>query len=165
MSLLKIIQKRRSVRKFKKYIPALKEIRNILEAGRWAPSGLNNQPWRFMIIKEKNKKNGLASFTHYDDIIKESPILIAVFLNVKESYNRDKDIMAIGACIQNMLLYIHSIGLGACWLGEILNKKEKVCRYLGLKKSLELMAVISLGYPAEKNVKSSRKSLKSLLIK
>ncbi len=56
MSVLKLIKTRRSVRKFQKEIVSKGMILKILEAGRWAPSGLNNQPWRFMVLA-KNKKD------------------------------------------------------------------------------------------------------------
>ncbi|MFH1655992.1 MAG: nitroreductase family protein, partial [Candidatus Omnitrophota bacterium] len=90
---------------------------------------------------------------------------ICVFLDIGESYNRDKDILAIGACIQNMLLAAHAQGLATCWLGEILNQKEDVRKLLKLDLDLELMAVISLGLSDEQVTRSCRKSLKSLIIK
>lgn len=149
MEIIDIIRQRRSIRKFKTKIPKDSDIEKILEAARWAPSGLNNQPWRFLLIKEKVKKDGLGQFTKYNRIIEKAPLAIAVCLYIKDSYNRDKDLMAIGACIQNMLLQAESLGLGACWLGEILNKKDGVSKYLNLKEDLELMAVVALGYSDE----------------
>lgn len=82
-----------------------------------------------------------------------------------EAGNRDKDLMAIGACIQNMCLEAHSLGIGTCWLGEILNKKDEVLNYLGLGKDLELSAVITLGYPdRKKELKSKRRELEKTVI-
>ena len=86
-------------------------------------------------------------------------------MDAGSSYNRDKDLMAIGASIQNMLLEAHSLGLGGCWLGEILNKKEEVEKFLGLDEDLEIVAVITLGYSNEKSPKGTRKKLENLLIK
>jgi nitroreductase len=85
-------------------------------------------------------------------------MLIAVFLDNSLSYDRTKDCQAIGACIQNMLLAVHSMGLGAVWLGEILKSKDKVLELIGGPSELELMAVLAIGYPAEKGGKGSRKS-------
>ena len=161
MSILEVIKARRSVRKFKQKAVPLKVIEGILEAGRWAPSGLNNQPWRFMVLG-KEKKDSLAQFTLYGRIVKGADKVILVFLDKKASYNYEKDLMAIGACIQNMLLYIHSIKLGACWLGEILNQREKVQGFLKISKILELEAVIALGYPAAGIKKGRRKQPKDL---
>lgn len=160
-----LIRNRRSIRQYGEKKPTDSQIEQILESGRWAPSGLNNQPWRFLVVKEKPRKDGLARFTKYGDIVRDAPVLILVFMDIADSYNRDKDLMAIGACIQNMLLVIESMGLAACWLGEILNQKEQVAKFLITDSDLELMAVISLGYSDEDLTQTSRKSLKSLKVK
>jgi len=164
MDILDIIRKRRSIREYKQESLKDSDIEKVLEAARWAPSGLNNQPWRFLVIKNKPKKDGLASFTKYGQIIKDAPALLAVCMDTSDSYNREKDLMAMGACIQNMLLEAHSLGLGTCWLGEILNKKREVAKYLNLDNDLELMAVITLGKPQEGLTESCRKTLKNLMI-
>lgn len=164
MDILDIIRQRRSIREYKKELPSDTDIEKVLEAARWAPSGLNNQPWRFLVIKDKSKRDGLAGFSKYGDVIKDAAVVIIVCMDIADSYNREKDLMAIGACIQNMCLEAYSIGLGTCWLGEILNRKQEVCRYLNLDEELELMAVVVLGYPDEDITKGCRKPLKKLKI-
>jgi nitroreductase len=164
MDILNVIAGRRSIRKYTREIPREAEIDRILDAGRWAPSGLNNQPWRFQVIKDKVKKEGLSQCTEYAEAVKNAPVLILIWLKQDESYNRDKDLMAVGACVQNMLLEIHSLDLGGCWLGEILNKKQEVKEFLNLGQDLELMAVLTLGYPDEKIKNKARKPLKELKI-
>lgn len=159
MDTFKLIKTRRSIRKFSDEPVSDKVIDTILEAGTWAPSGLNNQPWRFSVIRNKALKDKISELTHYSKIVQRANVLIAVFLDNAASYDRTKDVQAIGACIQNMLLFIHSIGLGAVWLGQILKNKDKVLEILGGSKDLELMAVIALGHPAEKGGKPSRKGL------
>jgi len=165
MDIIDVIKQRRSIREYKNKAPDDSDIEKILEAGRWAPSGLNNQPWKFLIIKENNLKNVIAKFTKYGHIIKSAPVIICVFLDKSSTYNRDKDLMAIGACIQNMSLAAYGLGLGTCWLGEILNQKEKVHQYLNTDNDLELAAVLSLGYPAGDIAEGCRKGLKNFLIK
>lgn len=165
MDLLKIIQKRRSIRKYQQKPVTNALLTRILEAGRWAPSGLNNQPWRFMVLTNSDLKSQLAQFTKYGHIIKKSSAVILVFIDQRVIYNRDKDLMSIGACIQNMLLTAHSLGIGTCWLGEILNRKKEINKYLHLPAQLELMAAISLGYSAEKARQGKRKPLKSIVLK
>lgn len=161
--MLEAIRKRRSVRRFKKKSVSKALINTILEAARWAPSGLNNQPWRFMVLRGENKDT-MSQFTHYGHIIKNADILILVFLDKQASYNDEKDLMAIGAAIENMLLYIHSQNLGAVWLGEILNQRKKINAFLKLKPDLRLEAVIALGYPAGMLKAGRRKPLKKLLV-
>ncbi|WP_461833782.1 nitroreductase family protein [Desulfothermus sp.] len=163
--IMKVIRERRSIRKFEEKDIPLDNIKTILEAGRWAPSGMNNQPWRFLVIsKDDVRKESLATCTKYGKIILRANKLVVVLIDKQVMYNETKDHQAIGACIQNMLLAAHAMGLGAVWLGEILNNEEKVLEILKLdKQKYGLMAVIALGYPAQEG-KSSRKPLKELLL-
>ena len=135
-----------------------------MEAGRWAPSGLNNQPWRFVIIKNKIVKDKISHFTEYSYIIKRANCLILVFLDRKNSYNLIKDAQAIGACIENMLLCALDFGISSCWMGEILNQKAKVNKSLNIKSRYDLMAAVALGY-SKRISKSKRISLNRLILK
>lgn len=164
MEMLSIVKNRRSVRSFSSKIPGAGQIGILIEAAQWAPSGLNNQPWKFMVLNKREEKNGLTQFTKYHDIIEKAPVVIVVCLDHRDSYHRDKDIMAIGAAIQNMLLCAHEMGMGTCWLGEIINRKEEVGRYLGIDPVLEVMAVIAVGYPKGKTGKGQRKEIEEILI-
>ena len=159
------IKNRRSIRKFTEKEITGNEIKQILDAGRWAPSGKNNQPWRFLVLtKNDSQNNKIAECTKYDRIVQQAPLLIIVLLDKQNMYNEKRDYQAAGACIQNMLLMVHALGLGGVWLGEILNKEEKVIQILNLDKSKYLlMAVLAIGRPAEKKVKD-RKNLQELLL-
>lgn len=156
---------RRSVRVFKDEDISDEDIEGILEAGRWAPSGLNNQPWRLVIIKDGKKAGEISNYTRYKSIVENAPLLIAVFLDAEASYDRDKDIMSVGAFIQNILLATHARGLGAVWLGEILKQKERVREALQLPEAYELMAVIAVGRPGEEPGEKSRMPLNDLILR
>ncbi|MDD5643882.1 MAG: nitroreductase [bacterium] len=162
-----LIKTRRSVRRFKKRPAPRKILLEVIEAGIRAPSGLNNQPWKFQIATEPGLKNLISGFTldKYSKIIREAPALIMVYLDKQKIYDRDKDIMSAGACIENMLLFIHSKKLGAVWLGEILNRKKQLQNKMRNRKNLELAAVIALGYPDEKPKNPGRRKLSSFLLK
>jgi len=164
MDTFELITTRRSIRKFTEQPVVDEVIDTIIQAGIWAPSGKNNQPWKFAVIKDSELKTQISALTHYSRIILNANALVAVFLDHSESYDRTKDAQAIGACIQNMLLYIHSIGLGAVWLGEILKNKDKVLELIGNAENLELMAVIALGHPAAKGGKVTRKGVEHTVI-
>ncbi len=155
-SVLAAIKNRRSVRHFSNQSVSEDLLNQILESGRWAPSGKNNQPWKFAVLKDEFIRKSLATLTHYGHVVRNAPVCIAVFLDHTHVYDRTKDVQAIGACIQNMLLTIHALGLGGVWLGEILKNRERVEELLEAQKEWELMAVIALGYPA-KDQKASGK--------
>ncbi len=155
-----IIKSRASIRKFTKQPVPREILEDILECGRWAPSGLNNQPWFFISVSNPDTLQKLAQCTSSGEIIGQSGLCIAVFFDLPKGYHRTKDVQTMGACIENMLLAAHVHGLGACWLGEILNKKEKVNEILNAPVDrFELMAVIAMGYPGEQVKKRKRAPL------
>ncbi len=161
---LDTIYSRRSVRDFKDRPVERKKILEVIRAGIWAPSGLNNQPWRFAVVTDPVLKGRFEGLTHYGEVISKSRVLIPVFIDKKAMYNQVKDHQAIGACIQNMLLAAHSMGLGAVWLGEILKSADEVRELLCLSSDLELMAVVAMGYPAHKKQASTRKPLEQVMV-
>ncbi len=156
------IRSRRSVREFEDRDIPDELIEELLTAGTWAPSGLNNQPWRFVVVKNANTREALSKLTTYSRIILNAPVCIAVFMDANASYDRTKDAMAIGACNQNILLAAHSLGLGGVWLGEILKSKDAVRELLKAPDSCELMTVLAVGYPIQKERSSKRKSIKEV---
>ena len=162
--IMKAIHERRSVRHFTDAPVSRDLIMTAIEAASWAPSGLNNQPWRFAIIRDKPMKEALAALTKYSNILKSASVLIAVFLDKEASYDYTKDCQAIGACLQNLLLSLHSMDLGAVWIGEILKNKERVIEILDLPERLELMAVVAVGHPASRNQKSNRRPIEELIL-
>lgn len=157
------IVERRSVREFTDEDVDKNRLYSVLEAGRWAPSGLNNQPWHFILIDDQSQIKRLASLTKYRETMEMSQALIAVLLDQEDSYDRTKDIQAAGASCQNMLLACHSLGLGAVWNGEILNRREEAEKVLDTPENLELMAVLCIGHPKEKERKSERKPLTEIV--
>ena len=164
MEVFEAIRTRRSIRKFKSQDVPDEVIGRILTAGIWAPSGMDNQPWRFAVIRDTELKEKISPLTRYGRIILSANVLIAVFLDAASIYNRTKDVQAIGACIENMLLALHSLGLGGVWLGEILKSAKELKELLVAPEAYELMAVIALGYPAGPHPEpTGRKQLDELI--
>ncbi len=162
----KAIEERRSIRRFQEKTPDRELIYKILQAGIWAPSGHNNQPWRFVIIWSQEVKDKLAKLTIYSQLVKRAPVLIGVFLEKKAMYHQIKDHQSAGACIQNILLSAYAHGLGTCWLGEILKNEEKVKEVLGLQsEDYELAAFIAVGYPDDKSKKAGRSPFATFILK
>lgn len=165
MEVLEAIYTRRSIRRYTDEPVTREDVLEIIRAGSWAPSGLNNQPWRFAIVRDGEKRKSLAGLTKYRHIVEGAPVSIAVFCDRAAMYNDTKDHQSVGACLQNMLLAAHALGLGAVWLGEILKSAEQVRELLDLPEGLELMAVVALGRPAEGPRPGDRKDLGELILK
>jgi nitroreductase len=159
---LAAIQGRRTIRNYTSEEVGKGLLLSVLEAGRWAPSGKNGQPWRFIVIGDPKVKEALSQYTRYGSIVAQASVVVGVFLDSQSSYDRTKDLQAIGACMQNMLLAAHSLGLGASWQGEILNRRAEVESLLGAPSDYELMAVLTLGFPSRSDQSSSRKALEEI---
>jgi len=144
--LIKLIKSRRSIRKFVYKKIDNNIIREILDCGRWAPSGQNRQPWKVCIVAHPTVKRMIAEQSKYGGIIESAYLNFVIFLDLEKGYDRVKDILAMGAFIQNILLAVHAKGLGAVWIGEILKNKEQINEIFKFPiEKYELMGVITVG--------------------
>ena len=102
----------------------------------------------------------------HSKFMRNADCLICVFLDKDSGYDYVKDCQSIGACIENMLLAASSLGIGSCWIGEILERQTEVKELLQIDKDrYDLMAIISLGYPLrESNARTPRKPLSECVI-
>ena len=147
MEFYNCIMSRKSIRK---YIPN-KDIKNtvisqILQTANYTPSYKNLQPWKIHVVKNKEKINEICKNSIYYEWMKNASVLLVIFLDGNKSFDRLKDLQSIGALIQNILLTSNNLGLGSCWIGEILNKKDNIKKLLCVEKQYELMAIITIGY-------------------
>ncbi|MHA1196960.1 MAG: nitroreductase family protein [Promethearchaeota archaeon] len=141
-----VIKSRKSIRNFEYKKLKDEVIIELLECGRWAPSGNNNQPWFVCVVTHPTVKRLLAEQTKYSQPIIEASVVFVVFLDKERCYDRTKDLQSIGAFAENILLGAHSMGLGGVWIGEILNNKEKINEIFKLSvEKYELMYVLAIG--------------------
>ena len=161
--LLDFIKARRSTRRYSAEPVSDEMLNAILEAGRWAPSGNNNQPWRFCVVRDPEMRPSWPP-SPASRGAKERPRAYLHLHSPPFMYNDTKDHQAVGACLQNMLLMAHGQGLGAVWLGEILKSAKEVRETLGLPEELELMAVVALGHPDGGTSKPERMGMDELVV-
>ncbi len=159
-TLLNEIRKRRTVRAFRSEPVEEDKIEAVLEAGRWAPSGKNTQPWRFVVVRSEEKRKQLGELVPQRDMIATAPVTIVVLKHIPSGYDELKDAQGIGSCVQNMLLAVHAQGLGACWIGRA--RDPEVEAVVGAGEDEELMLVLPVGYPAEEPGEGKRKPLEEL---
>ena len=146
-AVLKAIQERRSIRRFTPEPLTREQIETILEAGRRAPSGKNSQPWRFIVVETLKKREEMAKLAPQGGMVATAPVTLAVLLDRNAGYDALKDAQGIGAAIENMLLAVHALGLGACWMGK--TRDATIEALVEAKEHEELMALIPIGHPAE----------------
>ncbi len=158
---LRAIRARRSIRRFSPAGVSEPELTAILEAGRWAPSGKNTQPWRFVVVQSMEKRAALAMLAPQDRMIETAPVTIAVLYNRSAGYDILKDVQSIGAAIENILLAVHSLGLATCWMGKV--RVPEIEDLLGVTPDEELAALIPIGHPGEQPAPPHRRGLSELV--
>ena len=166
MEINRVIISRRSVRDFNDKAINNEIITKLLSSAIMAPSGKNGQPWKFYVINKNSEliKN-IAELSIHKKWLSKATCFIILFLDKNISYHYIKDIQAIGASIHNILLAAYELGIGSCWIGEILKDEAKVKELIGINnESLELMAIVALGYTNELNKNYHRKDLNEVLI-
>jgi nitroreductase len=148
---LKTIKKRRTIRKFKPNPIDAEMLQMILEAGRWAPSFSNLQPWKFIVVQDQGLKNALDKAARESVLhlgINEAPVVILVC--VDRRIDPLHAIEAGAAATQNMTLAASSLGLGAGWIGIWGTEAETaIQKLLGLPKTVRAVSLIPLGIPDE----------------
>jgi len=156
MSLVDIILKRRSIRNYRNESIPEKVLRNILEAGRMAPSANNSQPWHFVVITESKLKEKLAT-GRWNRFIKDSAITIVGC--------RDRDnewsIVDVTIALENMVIAAEAQGVGSCWIGDFIENELK--ELLAIPQNLEVVALLTFGYPAEKPTSPKKKKLEEIV--
>jgi nitroreductase len=205
MELFDAIKGRKSIRRFKQTPIPDEDVARILDAGRWAPSANNTQPWSFLVIKDKtvlkqmaeavrgtidrmipyaeNEKQAqrLAAYkSNYYTFFEHAPVVIAVFM---ECYDAGTDkllarmgypaedikrlrplpgLQSVAAAIQNMLLAIHALGYGSCWMTGPLVAQETFEKLLGFGKEKSIAGLLPVGVPDEDPPPRNRKSIEEI---
>ena len=175
MEALEALVTRRSTRNYKPDPVEREKIDKILEAGRQAPSGGNNQTSHFFVIRNREVLNKLiemtekafaamevtentyASMKHSISASKKggyvfcynAPLLIVV-ANRKDYGNNIAD---CACAIENMMVAANALDLGSCWINQLkwLNEEPEIVEYLrsfGMKEDERVYGAVSIGYPA-----------------
>ena len=159
MDIIEVIRTRRSIRQYTRDPISEEDINKILEAGRWAPSASNTQPWKFIVLRSQEARKKLADTLTWGRFLSQAALGIAVIINPTASSHPVED---GAAATQNILLEAHSLGLGACWIGTYGSAYEpNAKKVLNIPQDERLLSVIVIGHPAEAPQKT-RKELSEL---
>ena len=146
---------RSSVRNFTSEPVPEEVLQDMLEAARCAPSAQNNQPWRFIVlrnnekIKELSVNCGLIGLANW--FVRSAPCLVIACADTRSNLrinSQDYYLVDTAIAFQQMILMAWSHGIGSCWLAAFSEKKLK--QYLDLPKTWRIVALSPFGYPAEK---------------
>lgn len=158
MDALEAILSRRSIRKYTDEPVAPAMIETLLRAAMAAPSAGNQEPWRFIVLTEREQLDAAATTTPYGAFLKDAPLAIVVCAdlgNLKHDAMWQQD---CGAAVENTLVAVNALGLGGVWLG-FWPKMERVTplkEALDMPEGIEPFAVLAIGHPAETKPPSER---------
>ena len=151
------IFKRTSIREWTDEPVTRDQIIQILSAGMQAPSAVNSQPWQFVVVTDPETKTRLAQISPYSHFADKAPVMLALTCRKENScppYNE----IDLGICIENILLEVTELGLGAVCLGvaPLQDRMDAMADILGLDDSLDAFALIPVGYPAKERAQADR---------
>lgn len=173
--MIKEIEERRSIRKYKNRQVEEEKIREILESGRIAPSGSNTQPWHFIVIKSEEMRKKVSYVCHDQKWMLQAPVFIAcvadircrikegdISINEKSSENEVKLIIRdTSLAIENMMLQASEAGLGTCCVAWFTEKEIRPV--LNIPDDKYVVAVITVGYADEQPKMRPRKLLEEIV--
>jgi nitroreductase len=173
MDVFEAIRIRRAVRLYRPDPVSREQVQAVLDAANQAPSGVNRQPWEFIVVtREKIREMGksyhstlteylknweispMRDFISRDDFIRfaetygGAPVVIVALVKADPLPNfRKADLESASAAMENLLLAATALGLGTCWMTGPLRDEENLRRILAIPADREIVAITPLGYP------------------
>ena len=159
MELKDAIMKRRSVRKFTDYRVTDDEVRELLDAARWAPSWANTQAWEFVVVRDPDLIRGIAgTYTENNPATKctlaSSVVIVACartgvsgsLKGATETAFTEWFMFDLGLAVQNLCLRAHDLGLGTVIVGSL--DHDSCGKLLSVPEGVKAVAAIPVGKPA-----------------
>jgi nitroreductase len=149
---LNTIFSRKSVRHFTDEDVSKEQLELIVKAGMAAPTAVNMQPWSFVIVKDRETLDKLASELPYAKMLYQAPAAIVVCAipewSIKE-HPEKYSVIDCSAATQNILLAVESIGLGAVWTAAYPREERMISvrNILNIPESIIPLNVIPVGHP------------------
>ncbi len=150
MDALEAIRKRRSIRQYTGAPIPRADLEKIVDAGRLAASGHNQQPWDFVVVTHRDMIERLKVAAEW---MGKAAAIIAVVMDPSSTFWLEDG----AAAVENMLIACTALGYGACWIGgDTMAREEEFKTLLGVPKERRLITLIPVGVPAESPTKDKR---------
>ncbi len=160
MEVVEAIEGRASIRTFKPDSVGDEIVEEAIRLANLAPSAGNLQARDFVVVRSQSTKKALADAALGQDFVRSAPVVVVCCANlerIKHYGERGRTLYClqdVAASIENMMLYIHSKGLGSVWVGAF--DEERASIALNLPNHARPVAIIAIGHPAEKGTRTRR---------
>ena len=151
------IYHRISVRKYQNKPVEKAKIEAVLRAAMQAPSAVNQQPWEFYVVTNREKLESLSHVHRFAKMTKDAPVCIVAAYR-KECVLPDFAQIDMAIAMENLWLETDAQGLGGVWLGiaPIENRMKMVEEIIGIPDTLRAFGLFPMGYPAEERPQQDR---------
>jgi Nitroreductase len=142
---IEVLKSRRSIRTYTEETVPTNVIEEIVDCGRLAPTAMNDQPWDFVAVTNREALESIPPMLGHAEFIAKAAFAILVFA-------RDTNYAIEDCCAatENLLIASATHGLGACWVaGTKLDYGPVVAKAFGVPEDRQLIAIVSCGHPAE----------------
>jgi len=175
MDVLDAIFNRRSVRSYKSDPIPEDVMQKLLEVLRAAPSAANKQPWKFIVVTNKDLRNKLVTDCRGQKFLAQAPVVIVgcgipgiAWKGMGGDSGRDAIDVDLAIAIDHLTLAAVSFGLGTCWIGAF--QEDLVKKTLNIPHKYRVVALTPLGYPESPDMnhpldESKRKPLNEIIVK
>ncbi|MBD3393246.1 MAG: nitroreductase family protein [Chitinivibrionales bacterium] len=157
---IELILGRRSIRRYKKEKVAGRDVQALLESAMAAPSARQKDPWRFVVVGQADVLNTIAEGLPNGKMLAEAPLGLVVCGDLAAANSGVLSYMLqdCTAAIENILIAVHALGLGACWLGvhPREDRMAHLTKVLGLPEGVIPVCVIAVGHPDEEKEPRTR---------
>jgi nitroreductase len=164
MDFLELVKSRYSVRAYQPRPVDQDTLDRILEAVRLAPSGSNRQPWKFVVVRDGEVRRRLVAACANQQFLAEAPVVVAGVGLMPDRVMRcdiPGDPVDVTIAMEHLALAATAEGLGTCWIGAF--DQDQVREVLGIPESVKVVAVMTLGYPADSPRPKSRKPVAEIV--
>jgi len=149
MEFMDVVEQRYSVRQYQDRPVEEGKLLRILEAARLAPSASNGQEWRFIIVRDSERRRALVPIACNQAFVGQAPVVIAACAIGQRmmTCGCQAEVVDVAIALEHIALAATNEGLGTCWIGAFHQDQAKAL--LGLPDGVAIIQLMTLGYPAD----------------
>jgi len=163
MTVLETIRRRYSCRAYQDRPIEQEKLDQVFEAARLAPSAKNLQDWRFVVVRDKEKKRQVAESTNQPEVFGKAGVMIAACSNSDYvmKCGQAAGPIDVAIALEHICLQATELGLATCWIGSF--EAEKVRKVLEIPQGVAIIELMTLGYPADEAKEPQREPIEKIV--